>query len=82
MKLAFIFVGGHKEEWLTEFASEYEAKLKPFCPVEIVRLKPTKLARGSSDQKRDDECASIMKSIKKDDVVVEFDPAELASFEF
>lgn len=70
MKLAFVFVGGHKEDWLMRLASEYEAKLKPFCPVEIVRLKPTKLARGSSDQKRDDESGSILGAVKKDDVVV------------
>ena len=70
MKLAFVFVGGHKEEWLQTLSDEYEAKLKPFCPVEIVRLKPTKFARGSSDRKSDEESEAIMKALKKDDVVV------------
>lgn len=70
MKLAFVFVGGHKEEWLTSLAGEYEAKLKPFCPVEIIRLKPTKQARASSAQKLEEESDSILRAIKKDDLVV------------
>lgn len=70
MKLAFIFVGGHKVEWLVSLSEEYEAKLKPFCPVEIVRLKPSKQARGSSEQKLAEESDSILRAIKKDDVVV------------
>ncbi|MES2965767.1 MAG: 23S rRNA (pseudouridine(1915)-N(3))-methyltransferase RlmH [Bdellovibrionota bacterium] len=70
MKLAFVFVGGHKEEWLASLTEAYQAKLKPFCPVEIVRLKPSKQARASSEKKLDDESDAILRTIKKDDIVV------------
>lgn len=70
MKLAFVFVGGHKEEWLEELSSEYLAKLKPFCQTEIIRLKPTKLARASSDIKQSDESNEILRAIKKEDLVI------------
>ncbi|MEK7354855.1 MAG: 23S rRNA (pseudouridine(1915)-N(3))-methyltransferase RlmH [Bdellovibrionota bacterium] len=70
MKLAFLFVGGHKETWLTELTCRYETKLKPFCGVEVVRLKPSKQARALSEQKRIEESESLLRAIKKDDVVV------------
>jgi 23S rRNA (pseudouridine1915-N3)-methyltransferase len=70
MKLAFVFVGAEKEPWLSEFTDAYHKKLKPFVSLEIVRVKPTKLGRGSSDQKIDEESAAILKALKKDDIVV------------
>ena len=70
MKLAFVFVGGQKEEWLTLFSEEYEKKIGYFCPTEIVHVKPAKLARGSSEQKQAEESQSLMKIIKKDDLLV------------
>ncbi|HVK61703.1 MAG TPA: 23S rRNA (pseudouridine(1915)-N(3))-methyltransferase RlmH [Bdellovibrionales bacterium] len=70
MKLAFLFVGADKEPWLNELSETYEKKLKPFVKTEIIRLKPTKLGRGASDKKLDEESASILKAIGKDDIVV------------
>ena len=70
MKLAFLFVGGGKEEWLSSLTDEYMTKLKPFCQVEVVRLKPSKQARASADQKLADETEALMRAIKKDDVVI------------
>jgi 23S rRNA (pseudouridine1915-N3)-methyltransferase len=70
MKLAFLFVGGQKEEWLAELASDYEKKLRYFCPTEIIRIKPSKQARGSSSQKLADETVDLLKQIKKEDLLI------------
>lgn len=70
MKLAFVFVGGNKEPWLEELTGEYLAKLKPFCPTEIIRIKPSKQARASAQAKLADETADLLKVLKKDDVII------------
>lgn len=70
MKLAFLFVGGHKEQWLEELSAEYLKKLNFFCPVEILRIKPSKQARASSEQKLVDETADLLRVIKKDDLLI------------
>ncbi len=86
MKLAFIFVGrgGRKTEWLEELYGEYEKKIGYFLPVEIVRLKPSRQGRESSDQKLLEETAEILKALKKDDVVIVCDERgeELSSLAF
>lgn len=70
MKLAFVFVGGHKEAWLQELTDEYIKKIGYFCPVEIIRVRPSKQARASAEQKLAEESESILKAIKKDDLLV------------
>jgi 23S rRNA (pseudouridine1915-N3)-methyltransferase len=70
MKLAFVFVGGGKEEWLEELTSEYLAKLKPFVSVEVIRLKPTKLGRESAEKKLAVETAELMRVLRKDDLLI------------
>ena len=70
MKLAFVFVGGGKESWLEELTSAYQAKLKPFVAVEIIRLKPSKQARESSAKKLGDETGELLRVIKKDDILI------------
>lgn len=70
MKLAFIFVGGGKESWLEELTAAYQAKLKPFVSVEIVRLKPSKNARDSAQKKLAEETAELMRVVRKDDILV------------
>lgn len=54
MKLAFVFVGGHKEAWVVEQAETYTKKLKPFVPTEVIRLKTD----------------TILKTLKPTDLVV------------
>jgi 23S rRNA (pseudouridine1915-N3)-methyltransferase len=70
MKLAFLFVGGHKEEWLTELAAEYQKKLGFFCPTEIIRIRPSKQSRASAEQKLAEETQDLLRAIKKDDILV------------
>lgn len=70
MKLAFVFVGGQKEHWLLQLTEEYTKKIGYFCPVEVSRVRPSKKARGSAEQKLADESADILKTIRKDDLVV------------
>ena len=70
MKLAFIFVGGQKEEWLMDLSQDYAKKLNFFCATEIIRLKPTRFARASSAQKLDAETVDIMKALRPDDLLV------------
>ncbi len=70
MKLAFLFVGGHKEEWLIDLSQQYTKKLNFFCATEIVRAKPSKQARASSEQKKADETAELLKNIRKDDYLI------------
>jgi 23S rRNA (pseudouridine1915-N3)-methyltransferase len=70
MKLAFLFVGGQKESWLEELSADYEKKIKAYCPTEIIRLKPSKLARAEQKQKLADETETLMRAIKKDDFVI------------
>lgn len=70
MKLAFVFVGGHKEPWLSEFSAEYLKKIGYFCQVELIRVKPSKLARGSAEQKLADETQDLLRILKKDDILV------------
>lgn len=70
MKLAFVFVGGHKEEWLSKLAATYEKKIKFFCPVEIIRLKPARQARASAEQKLSEETQELLRVLKKDDLVI------------
>lgn len=70
MRLAFLFVGGHKEEWLEDLSAEYLKKLGYFCPTEIIRIKPSKQARVSAEQKLAEETEALLKAIKKDDLLV------------
>jgi 23S rRNA (pseudouridine1915-N3)-methyltransferase len=70
MKLAFLFVGADKVPWLSEFTETYSKKLKPFVSHEVIRLKPTKLARGASSAKAEEESSAILKALKKDDILV------------
>lgn len=72
MKLAFVFVGrpGRKTEWLESLLVEYEKKLKHFCPVEILRIKPSRQARVSADRKLADETSELLRVLKKDDFVI------------
>lgn len=70
MKLAFVFVGGQKEPWLEELTESYRKKLGYFCQTEIIRLKPSKQARASAEQKLLDETGELMRVIKKDDLLV------------
>ena len=70
MKLAFVFIGGQKEPWLEELTESYRKKIGFFCPTEIIRLKPSKLARASAEQKLAEETSELMRVIKKDDVLV------------
>ncbi len=70
MRLALVTVGGHKEPWLLEMAGEYERKIKSFLPFEIARQKPAKLERASAEAKREAESRLILKSLRRDDVVI------------
>lgn len=70
MKLAFIFVGGQKEEWLMDLSQDYAKKLNFFCATEIIRLKPSRLARASSAPKLAAETADILKVLRPDDLLV------------
>lgn len=70
MKLAFIFVGGQKEEWLAELSAEYLRKISFFCQTEIIRVRPSRQARASSEQKLAEETEALLKVIKKDDLLV------------
>lgn len=70
MKLRFVFVGGQKEDWLAELTEEYRKKIGHFCSVEIHRIKPSKQARASAEQKLADETSDLMKAISKDDLVI------------
>jgi len=70
MKLAFVFVGGHKETWVTEFSDEYQKRLSFFVSTDVIRLRPSRLERGSRDQKCLDESSAILKQLSKDDVVI------------
>jgi 23S rRNA (pseudouridine1915-N3)-methyltransferase len=70
MKLAFVFVGGHKENWLLELSSSYIEKIGYFCPVELIRLKPSRQGRATKEIKLADETADLLRVLKKDDLVV------------
>lgn len=73
MKLAFIFVGGQKEAWLTDLAEESVRKIGFFCPTEIIRIKPSRQARGSAEQKLAEETAGILRVVGKDDILIACD---------
>jgi 23S rRNA (pseudouridine1915-N3)-methyltransferase len=71
MKLRFVFIGGQNENWLAELTEEYRKKIGFFCSVEILQIKPTKQSRSSSEQKRADETAALLKALgKKEDYVI------------
>lgn len=70
MKLAFLFVGGEKDGWAVDVEREYAKKIGRFVPVEVVRVKPAKLARSSAAHKTQGEAAGILKAIRPDDLVV------------
>ncbi len=70
MKLAFVFIGGHKEVWLETLSSEYQKKLSRFAQVEILRLKPSRQERASAQQKQAEETEALLRAVKKDDVVI------------
>ena len=70
MKLAFVFVGGHKEAWLTELSDSYQKKLNFYFKTEILRVKPAQIARDTSGLKLKQECQSILNHIKPQDFVV------------
>ena len=70
MKLRFLFVGGQKEIWLSDLTEEYRKKIGFFCPIEITRIKPSRQARGSAEQKLAAESGEILKNIGKEDLVI------------
>ncbi len=70
MKLAFVFVGGHKETWLKELSDSYQKKLSYFFKTEIIRIKPSQIARESAELKLKQECDSILKLIEPQDFLV------------
>lgn len=70
MKLAVIFVGGQKEAWLDELAAQYEKKLNQFTKLEIVRIKPSKLARDSAAHKCQVESEAILRALRDEDYVI------------
>jgi 23S rRNA (pseudouridine1915-N3)-methyltransferase len=84
VRLAFLFVGGAKGEWILPVEAEYAKKIGRFAPIEIVRLKPPKLARPSATEKKAREGADILKALKPDDLVVACDERgeQVASREF
>ncbi len=73
MKLVLLTVGGKKESWLQELSATYEKKLKFFSSFEILRLKPVKLERASSDAKQHVEAELLLKAIQKNDFVIACD---------
>ena len=70
MKLAFVFVGGHKEAWLKELSDGYQKKLNYFFKTEVLRVKPSQIARESSDLKLKQECEAILKLVEPQDFLV------------
>lgn len=70
MKLAFAFVGGHKEEWLIELADGYARKIGFFFPTDVIRIRPSRQARASAESKLADETQELLRIIKKDDLLV------------
>ncbi len=70
MKLAFIFVGGHKESWLIERGESYQKKIDYFFKTDILRLKPSQIARDSAELKLQQECRAILEQIQPQDFVV------------
>lgn len=70
MKLAFVFVGGQKEPWLTELTASYEKKLNYFFKTEVTRVKASQLARAAAEVKLKQECQSILTLLQPQDFVV------------
>jgi 23S rRNA (pseudouridine1915-N3)-methyltransferase len=70
MKLAFVVVGGQKEDWLNLLINEYTRKISRFVPFEMIRLKPARLERASRAEKVTAESDLILKAINKDDFLI------------
>lgn len=74
MKLVFLFVGSGSE-WQAQAVAEYSKKISAFVKSEIKILKPTRLARADSQQKRSTECDALLKEILPGDAVIVCDEA-------
>jgi 23S rRNA (pseudouridine1915-N3)-methyltransferase len=70
VKLAFVCVGGHKEKWLVELTEDYQKRLQFFFKTEVLRLKPSKISRESSNVKCREECEAILGQLEAQDFVV------------
>lgn len=84
MKVVFAFVGGQKEEWLKEVTSLYLKKIGFYLSAEILQIRPSKIARGSSQQKVAEESESIKKVLRPDDFLIVCDERgeQLSSIDF
>ena len=70
VKLAFVFVGGDKNEWASLVEREYIEKISRFTRVEVVRVKPSRAARADAARKAADESASALALIRDEDLLV------------
>lgn len=73
MKFVLYNLATAKEAWAEEATRLYSQKINYFTPFEVQTLKPKKSARDEATQKKKEESALILMSLKPDDYVVLFD---------
>jgi len=68
--LKVMAVGDGKEQWLSVFLETYGKKLKHFCDLELVAIKPFKEARHQVEDKLKKEGEAVLKQLSPTDYFV------------
>ena len=71
MKIKIIALGKIKEKYLKEGCEEFIKRITPYCPFEVVEIKPEQVYEDSLIEKAlDTEAERILSVIKKDSFVI------------
>lgn len=85
MKIKLVVLGKLKEKYLKEGCEEFIKRITPYCPLEVVELKPEQVYEESLIEKSlDMEAERILASIKPDAYVITMEilGKQLSSEEF
>ena len=85
MKIKLIALGKLKEKYLKEGCEEFIKRITPYCPFEVIELKPEQVYEDSLIEKSlDIEAERILASIKPDSFVITMEilGKQLSSEEF
>lgn len=73
MKFVLCTIASTEEKWSASATELYLEKISHFTKIEVLQLKPAKISRDSSEEKRKSETVSILGALKPDDFVILLD---------
>lgn len=71
MKIKLISIGKEEEDFILEGIKNYEKRLKHYCSLENIHLKPPK--ENTTEKQKEAEAKLVLSKLKDDDVLILFD---------